>query len=101
MGKGGGFGANDMGRMVGNAITFGMATKNEEKTKQTKMELDAQAEREERAAETAKANAETARLAKIKEDEDALVRRNALLGAVRQRLSGRSSSNTRLSSAEM
>ena len=83
-----------------NPLSF-LATKETEKTKRTEMELASQERREKTAADTAAANAETARLAKIKEDEDALVRRNALLGAVKQRLSGRSSSNTRLSSAEM
>lgn len=78
-----------------------LATKETEKTKRTEMELASQERREKTAADTAAANAETARLAKSKEDEDALVRRNALLGSVRQRLSGRPSSNTRLSSAGM
>lgn len=83
-----------------NPLSF-LATKETEKTKRTEMELASQERREKTAADTAAANAETARLAKIKEDEDALVRRNALLGSVRQRLSGRPSSNTRLSSAGM
>jgi len=99
MGKGSG-GIKELAAPIFNPLSF-MTTKETEKTKRTEMELASQERREKTAADTAAANAETARQAKIKEDEDALVRRNALLGAVRQRLSGRSSSNTRLSSAEM
>ena len=99
MGKGGS--GTKFGYQVGDAATFGMASKNRYKHETARDTIEADKEKAREAAKTAAANAETARLAKIKEDEDALVRRNALLGAVKQRLSGRSSSNTRLSSAEM
>ncbi len=89
----------DFGYQVGDAATFGMASKGRQKTKQKEMEIEAQAASEERAATKAAADAEAAKIAKQKEDEDALVRRNMLTAAVKQRLSGRSASNTRLSSA--
>lgn len=96
----GGDTANDFVNAPMHSLTLGQAKKEEEKTKRTEMELNAQKDRESAAAAKAAADAEAAKIAKQKEDEEALVRRNLLTAAVKQRLTGRTYSATRLSAGE-
>lgn len=82
-----------------NSIMNSIKAKEKGKTEREQNEQNYNLEMADKQAAIEKDQAEQARIQKIKDDEEALVRRNQLTAAVKQRLSGRSSSASRLTDA--